>query len=112
MLYYLCHCCDHAYRNKLKSEVQVVRMPGWHSDAQVLNLPLHNPAVVAPIHDEVVEQVGLCILCAGTPRTQQTILKFVYQQYSNLSLLQFLVKFRTSWEDVLAAANSVMLLIS
>ena len=87
-------------------------MPGWDSNTQVLHLPLHDLPVVAPVHDQVVEQVGLCILCASTPRTTLHLTITYFSIYLNLSLLQFLVKFRTSWEDVLAASNSVMLLMS
>ena len=52
---------------RLVCEVQVLWMPGWFSNAKVFHLSPHNLTVVAPVHDEVVQQVGLRVLCAGAP---------------------------------------------
>ena len=56
-------------------EVQVFWMPGWLGNTKVLHLPPHNLPVVTPVHDEVVQQVGLCVLCACTPGKDNDFIK-------------------------------------
>ena len=57
----------------LLNEMKIIWMAVSHNHVQVLRLPLHNLAVVAPVHHQIVEQVSLSILGAGSPGTHKII---------------------------------------
>ena len=53
--------------------MKIIRVTVMHRNIQVLSLPLHYLAVMASVHHQIVEQVSLSILSAGTPTKQNII---------------------------------------
>ena len=64
------------FGHPLFDKMEEVGITVMNRDIEVLGLPLHYLAVMAPIHHHIVEQVGLSVLSAGSPTEQDDLWKY------------------------------------